>query len=130
MACGIKLQTVVKDTATGRLGVVCPDLMGCCADNETPVVFNGETSFEGTPTQQLEIIGPENAIADPKKCGAGSEECCIFLTCGATGFNCERHSTLRYTLMFKEMKAKRHPAEPFPLCQTGDISTRESEVGK
>lgn len=127
MTFGIKLQTIVKHTPTHRIGVVCPDMMGCCSDDETPVVYSGVTHFEDTATSELEIIGPENAIADPKKCGAGKgAACCIFLTCGPEGFCCERFSSLRHTLMFKDMSAKRNPAEMFPRCQLQEQPPKEA----
>ena len=62
----------------------------------------------------------EKAQADPKKCGAGKGvDCCIFMTVGANGFECERFSALRNTLIFKkeQMVAKREPTELYPGCQ-------------
>lgn len=94
--------------------------MACCTPNETPVVWDGEGGFSGTQTDLLTVIGPENAIGDPKKCGAGrGEECCIFLTCGPDGFCCDRFGDLRYSIIFKASRftAKREPTAMFPQCQ-------------
>lgn len=103
-----------------RVGVTVsdgPGMMSCCGDWETPVVFGGETYSSGTPTDELKIVGPDESVADFKKCGAGSERCCIFLTGGPTGACCERYSGLRTTLIFRTMNAKRHPTKMFPACQ-------------
>lgn len=122
MACDkIPIQTVVRNKKSGSTGVVCPDLGGmlsCCADDEVPVVYEGASAFCGTPFDQLEVIGPENAVADLRKCGAGQEEkCCIFLTMGASGPECQRFGNLRWNLVFRKMSVKREPAELFPSCQ-------------
>jgi len=54
---------------------------------------------------------------DPIKCGAGrGEECCIFLTAGSKGFECERFGSLRDMLISRTMNAKRNPEEPYPQC--------------
>lgn len=115
----IEPQTVVE--VDGKRGVTCPDIMSCCAEWETPVVFDGESSFQGIQTDRLTIIGPENAvITDPEKCGAGlGRDCCIFLTCGPKGFECDRFGDLRFQLIMKSgsFTAKRKPTAMFPLCQ-------------
>jgi len=113
----MKIGTIVE--YNGRRGVVVNDFMSCCTTDETPVVFYGDDGFNGTPTAELKIIGPENPIPDLAKCGAGQEaKCCIFLTMGPKGTCCERHSDLRYSLIFKQdMSAKRQPVKPFPECQ-------------
>lgn len=103
----------------GRRGVTCSDFMNCCSPDETPVVFDGESAFIGVLTTQLVVIGPEHAVPDPKRCGAGQQaQCCIFLTVGPTGFECERFSSLRHTLIFKKstMSAKREPVILYPGC--------------
>lgn len=115
-------RTKVINKETGQRGVVVSDPWGCCLHNEVPVVWEGDTGFLGTFEDSLTIIGPENAKPVAKKCGAGSSECCIFLTCGAGGFCCERFGSLRYALIGKEMNAKRHPTEMWPDCMNqGDI---------
>ena len=116
----IELKTVVEN-AQGRRGVVVSDLLGCCSDDETPVVYDKESGFMGTMTSDLRIIGPENAVPEPKRCGMGKgHECCIFLVVGANGFECERFGSLRYTLIFRkdDMNAQREPTELFPGCMT------------
>ena len=119
----IKVQTKVRHVPSGRIGVVCPDLVNCCTPEETPVVYEGETGFLGTETVELEILGPENAVPDPQRCGAGQgENCCIFLTCGPNGFCCERFSSLRYDLIFKTMSAKRQPVEMYPGCMFKELA--------
>lgn len=111
------LGTKVRNTETGKHGVVVDDIMNCCSSDETPVVYEGETGFLGTDTNNLEDLGPENAQADLHKCGAGKgADCCIFLTGNADGPHCERFSSFRNHLIFKTMRAKRHPAEPWPEC--------------
>lgn len=128
----IKPQMIVEKD--GKRGVTVPDFMGCCAGWETPVVWllpvelRGQPSeayapgksFVGEPTQKLTVIGPEKAEADPAKCGAGTTECCIYLTVGAGGFACERFSDLRYTIMFRKekMNAQYDPVVPYPRCQS------------
>lgn len=108
------------ETREGRKGTTAPDFMNCCSPDETPVVWDGEQSSEGTDTEKLTVIGPENAVPDLKGCGAGrGADCCIFLTASGDGLHCERFSSLRYQLIFKldTMVAKRMPPEPYPLCQ-------------
>jgi len=116
----MEIGTRVKNTETGKMGVVVSDPYGCCADFEVPIVYDGETSFSGTDKKILEDLGPEDAKPDMKKCGAGrQEECCIFLTMGGNGWECQRHGSLRNTLIFQKSKmtAKREPSEPYPKCQ-------------
>mgnify|MGYP001560372332 FL=1 len=124
MACNmIPVQTVFRNKKSGSVGVVCPDLGGmlsCCNDDEVPVVYEGTTASCGTIFDQLEIVGPENALADREKCGAGKgKDCCIFLAVGANGFECQRFGNLRWDLVFRKsaMNAKREPIEMFPNCQ-------------
>lgn len=112
-----RIKSGMLVTRHGMKGVTVDDMAGCCSPEQTPVVYDGETSFEGVLTEELHIIGPENPVADLVKCGAGSSKCCIFLTAGPQGMCCERHSDLRYTLIFKTMAAKRHPKKLFPACQ-------------
>lgn len=93
--------------------------MSCCEDDETPVVFGGTNFSAGTPTSELTVIGPENAVPDPKRCGAGRrDECCIFLVLGPNGFECERHGAGRYRLIFakRRMSAQREPTALYPGC--------------
>lgn len=122
----MKAQDRVKERKTGRLGTLCPSIsmLRSDGDDELSVVFDGAQSgitlncFEGG-REAFEVIGPENAVPDFNKCGAGKgPACCIFLTMGANGFCCERFSDLRYSLIFKRgsMVAQRDPTEPYPNC--------------
>lgn len=114
----MQLQTLVKHKGTGRLGVVTQDCMSCCDEGEVPVVFEGTTFFEGTPEGDLEVIGPENAVADMDKCGAGQgEKCCMFLVVDANGPSCQRFGRMRNDLTFRTMTAKRNPNLLFPNCR-------------
>ncbi|MFH1713774.1 MAG: hypothetical protein ABH876_01175 [Patescibacteria group bacterium] len=121
----ISRQTLVRNKKTGQKGVTVddtPGMLSCCSDEETPVVYEGTTTFSGTLTRNLEVIGPENAIANLEKCGAGTENCCLFLTVGSKGPECERFSQLRFDLIMRKetMKARREPTELYPKCQLGN----------
>jgi len=121
----IPRQIVVSNKKTGETGVTVDDLPAPsdrCSPEETPVVYSGDTVAAGTLTEDLEVIGPENAIADLKKCGARTDKCCIFLTVGAKGPECERFSSLRGYIIFhkEQMRAQREPTELYPKCQLED----------
>jgi hypothetical protein len=112
------LGHIVLNATTGKKGLVVPDMMGCCAEYEVPVLYEGSPGFCGTNKEELEDLGPENPIPDFNKCGGGKgAECCIFLTAGANGFGCERSSELRNALIFRTMSSKRNPTALFPKCQ-------------
>ncbi len=123
------LQTRVKRLSDGKMGTVCPDCMNCCLDDEVPVVYDGTTGFLGTARGGLESLGPENAVPEPDKCGMGQGgDCCIFLTAGPAGFCCERFSSLRWSLVFKNgMTAQRHPAAPYPDCMDAMLAELAKE---
>ena len=114
----MNVQTVVRRKSDGATGVVVNDNFGCCLPSEVPVVYHGTTSFLGTEVSDLEEVGPENAAADFRKCGAGQgAECCRFLVGGAGGAECARFSSMRDRIIFKsDMNAKRDPSEPYPEC--------------
>ena len=116
-------QTVVK-TEDGRIGVVCPDLpsyLSVLGPDEVNIVFEGNNFATGTNWEMLEVTGHEDAVADLKKCGAGrGEETCIFLIVGSAGAECQRFGSMRFDLIFRTMKAKRHPTELYPNCQLND----------
>ncbi len=112
---------MVKDSQ-GATGVLVPDLPGmlnCHEPNELGVVYDGSTASQGIDHNELEIIGSEDAVADYEKCGGGKgADCCKFLVCGSSGFDCERHGSLRWSLIFSSgMTAKREPDKPYPECQ-------------
>jgi len=119
----IPRQIVVRNKETGRIGVTCDDLpvpLTRCTPQETPVVYGGEATLTGITTELLEIIGPENAKAEPDRCGAGrEEECCVFLVLKGGKFECQRFGSLRWDLIsLKEgMNAKREPVKSYPFCQ-------------
>jgi hypothetical protein len=113
----------VKHKKTGIIGTTVDDMVGslaCCTPEETPVVWDGIGALSGTPTENLEVIGPEESVANPEKCGAGrGADCCIFMAVSSTGFSCERFGALHWSLIFRkgQMNAKREPVEPYPNCQ-------------
>lgn len=100
----------------GKLGMVVDNFMGSCDADEIPVVYDGSTYFDGTNEGRLTDLGIPDHKPDVKKCGGGTDQCCIFLTCEADGFKCARFSYLRNQLIFRTMNAKRHPPEPYPDC--------------
>jgi hypothetical protein len=110
--------TVVEKN--GKRGVVIDDLPGMlsvCSPEGVMVVWDGEDFGEEENPETLNVIGKENAICDPKKCGAGcGADCCIFMVVGPGGFSCERFTGLRMTLEMATMTAKRRPKEMFPKC--------------
>lgn len=114
-------KLVVRNKEIGSIGVTCRDLPGplsCNGPDEISVVYDGTTVASGTDFRELEIVGPENAIADLHKCGAGKgEEACIFLVVGSNGAECQRFGDLRWNIIFRTMRAKRHPEKLFPKCQ-------------
>lgn len=114
---------MVVRSVGGKTGVVIDDEFGVCSGNETLVVWEGTDFGLGSPTEDLEIVGPENAKADLKRCGAGrGEQCCIFLTVGMDGPECARHTGLRTTILVhaRGMNAQRYPLEMYPNCQLTD----------
>lgn len=117
----MNLGTKVKNKETGELGVVVTDQWNCCGPGEVLVVYEGTTASHGTDLNLLEYLGPENAKADLRKCGAGQggEKCCIFLVVGSNGPECQRFGPLRNTIIFRKdkMAAQREPSELFPACQ-------------
>lgn len=114
-----KIGTRVRNIKDNREGVVVFDPWACCTDEEIPVVYDNQEGFLGTLIGDLKDLGPENAVPEPDRCGAGrGADCCIFLVCGANGFECQRHGSMRYSLIFKTMTAKRSPTAPFPKCMT------------
>lgn len=111
--------TLVRNIKTGEKGVTVTDRFGTCTPDEISVVYEGTSSSLGTHYQDLKVIGPENAQADLKKCGASTEDCCVFLVVGAEGPECERFGSLRWDIIFKKdkMRAIREPTALYPECQ-------------
>ncbi len=116
-------QTVVRHVPTGKIGVVIQEPFepfgSCDPEQEAPVVFDGTTSWCAVSLTELEKIGPEQAIADWEKCGAGNgRECCMFLAGSPTGgLKCQRFGPLRWVILFTPMGAKRHPRALYTACQ-------------
>lgn len=115
--------TRIRHLLTTREGVTCPDLPSpfqILGDNEIGVVYNNTNSLTGVDWDSLLLLEEENAIPDPRRCGAGQgSKCCVFLTCGAKGFECERHTSLRWNLIMKpNMVSQRKPTAPYPACMS------------
>ena len=118
----MELGNIVEIIGSDKRGVVINDSFGCCGSDETMVVYYGTNTGMGTGTDDLKVTGQYKAVPEPKKCGAGKKaDCCIFLTVGADGFCCERFSSLRDSLIFKTMSAKRNPTEPYPDCMNQSV---------
>jgi hypothetical protein len=113
-------KTLVEHVPTGRRGATVSDLASACGPDEVPVVYDGETAFEGTSTAEIKVLGPDDAVADLVRCGAGrGAECCIFLVVGAGGPECARFTRgLHWTLVFRreQMQARREPRALYPGC--------------
>jgi len=113
----MKVGTRVRNKLTGAIAHVVSDSFGVCGDSEELLVYDGTSYGCGTDKDEIEEIEQIVPIPNPEECGAGKgEKCCIFLTVSAKGFECERFSGLRDTLIFRTMNAKRHPEEPYPDC--------------
>ena len=114
-------KLIVKNKETGFIGVTCQDILGpfsCNLPDEISVVYDGTAIALGTDYRLLEILSPENAVADINKCGGGkNEEACIFLVIGHDGAKCQRFGDLRWNLILRTMRAKRHPEKLLPKCQ-------------
>lgn len=125
----VPFQTVVRHRPSGQLGVVIPDPFKVCTPEETFVVWDGYDVARGVLTAELKVIGPENARADPIKCGDGQgKNCCIFLTPSwprgdppAPLYDCSRFGLLRLSLIGNgvtgKIGAQRHPTQLYPGCQ-------------
>jgi len=113
----MKIGSRVKNIETNGEGWVIADSFGCCDESEELIVWDGTNTGFGTDRKLLKEIESPEIIAIPEKCGAGREsECCIFLTAGSSGFNCDRLTSLRDSLIFRTMSAKRNPTESYPEC--------------
>lgn len=121
--------TKVKHLTSGRLGVTVADPYRMLADGEAAVVLEGDEDETAIPLAELEDLGPENAVADPERCGQGSERCCIFLAFG-DGWRCSRFVDVREMILQRHragtMNAKRFPTQMFPACQLPAATETES----
>ncbi len=112
------LGTKIRNKKNNKIGVVVSDIMSCCDETEVPIEYEGTSTFQGTDISIIEDLGLVNPQPNFSACGAGKmENCCIFLTVGPQGISCERFSSLRNSLMFKTMSAKRQPTEAYPNCK-------------
>lgn len=87
------------------------------------VRWNDRWDVTAAPEYDLEDLGPEDPQPDFRKCGAGQgRKCCLFLTAGPSGPECERHGSLRTILLIRRpsMNAQRVPVRPAPDCQDVD----------
>ena len=138
----MKARDRVRLKADGRVGTLFPTIYLLLSDGDDAlsVAFdNGDGSgttlncFDGG-RNAFEMIGTYDAKPDPIKCGTGKgKDCCIYLTAGVKGFECERFGGLHSTLNFKTMAAKRAPGEPYPECmnQVADYApTKCPECGE
>ena len=112
----MNIGTRVRNRENRKEGTVIQDSFQCCSPEEELIVYDGTNTGLGTDRGFLLEIVSEVEIPDLKGCGAGrGEQCCIFLTVGLEA-NCERFTSLRDSLIFKTMNAKRNPEEPYPAC--------------
>ena len=116
---GFSLATRVRDKEDSREGTVCPDIMGSCDSSQTPVVWDGESSSEGTLTTTLTSLGPEGAEVDGGCGGGKGEDCCIFIVGTGEGVYCGRFKGDRWSIIMRvnKMTAQRQPNEPYPKCK-------------
>ena len=115
--------TRVRMRGTEQIGTASVDFDNCCADWETPVVWDGVTYFEGVKTDLLEATGSQNAVVDDG-CGLGQEEkCCIFVVGDKRGQHCGRHNPNDHwdCIMGGTRVAKREPSEPYPNCKISPL---------
>lgn len=115
----IEVGTMVRNTHADEEGVVALDIMGCCSDNEEPVVYEGRDAFIGTDRSHLEVTGTyDPTVANPELCGAGQgEKTCRYLTFGDGNFLCGRFSEFRNAILSSNTTAKGVPKGLYPQCQ-------------
>ena len=108
----------IRNTENGKEGFVIDDSFGCCSFEESLVVYDETNTGLRTNRNLLKEIPFIVPIPDPMKCGVSKgKNCCIFLIVKALdGFCCERFTSLRDTLIFTPMNAKKNPIEPYPEC--------------
>ncbi|MBI4414645.1 MAG: hypothetical protein HY566_00210 [Candidatus Kerfeldbacteria bacterium] len=116
----IPYQTVVREKGGNRReGIVCPAAPGLEDEEGVAVVFPPSTVAMHVREDRLEIIGPENAVADEAKCGAGrGKRVCMFLTFADGALGCDRFSEDRWPVFFAtRSQNRRQPTEAYPACQ-------------
>lgn len=117
-----KLQTgiKVKNKKDGRVGVIINDAFKCCGENELLIVYDDDPLALGADINDLEYLGPENAVADPEKCGANQNgKCCLFLAQDPFGYACTRFTPRRDGVILNAngKNLKRIPTKMYPFCQ-------------
>lgn len=116
----IPYQTIVREKlGKRRVGIVCPAAPTLDDEDGITVVFPPSTVAVTVNDDLLEMVGPENAVADAEKCGAGRGKlACMYLTSAKDGLRCDRFSVERWPVFFA-MRAHnlREPAEAYPTCQ-------------
>ena len=123
----IPCQMVVRHKPTGWIGVTI-DISAAptvCGEDDTPLVFQGHSQSDFFPTDSLEIIGPENAVADDEGCHQGYEgrRGCLFLCFKYPYYYCERHGPQREKILRSKDQAygRFEPTAPYPLCKPGRL---------
>ena len=116
---GFATGTKVNNRMEGKIGVIVNDPHRCCGAEEVLVVYDGDPIALGTDMSILENLGPENAKADPKRCGANQGgKCCLFLAIDQEGMVCTRFTTRRDgILLVPTTKSEKNPIEMYPDCQ-------------
>lgn len=129
-----KAKMKVRNKTTNKEGVLLPTiyLLTMDGDDELSVSYgdggSATLNIEGG-RENFELLGPEDAIADPTKCGAGKgKACCKFLVVGSNGFECARNGSLHYTIIFKQMTATMEPSSLYPHCQEEITEAVKKEV--
>lgn len=115
-------RLVVKNTVDGTIGVVCspmPGALNVIGPEEIPVVYDHTTHVKGTPFNKLQILHPENAVANPDDCGVGGKTGCMFLFYSSEeGWQCQRFGSQRFKIILDTRpETKRHPDRLYPDCQ-------------
>lgn len=117
-----RTTTISKSVIEGEEGVVVPSasFMGKISGGVPVFFFKRRVVVVGVPEEILEVIGPDNAVANEYGCGVGKgANCCVFLGLDGSGFTCLRFGELHWSIIAKkaDMKAQRNPLEAYPGCQ-------------
>lgn len=116
----IPYQTIVREKlGKRRVGIVCPAAPTLDDEDGVTVVFPPLTVAVTVNENLLEIVGPESAVADAEKCGAGHGKlACMYLIAAKDGLRCDRFSVDRWLLYFAlRSRGLRNPTEAYPACQ-------------